>query len=108
MWVRCGMFVGSVKPENQAKFNAFIDTRVRDKIATFPGLRRLRILRAKWREDGAPDIYQTIEMTFEDAAAIDAMLASPERAENVTLMKEIMPLFEGKVYHVNYEVSAEG
>lgn len=107
MWVRCGMFVGSVKPENQAKFNTFIDTRVRDKISGFPGLRKLRVLRARWLEDGDPGIYQTIEMTFDSLEAIEAALASPQRAENIVLMKEIMPLFEGKVFHVNYEVAAE-
>ncbi len=108
MWIRCGYFVGTVKPENQTAFDDFMNTKIRDKIASFPGLLKVRILKARWHEDGAPGIYQTIELTFAREGDIDNMLASPQRAENLVLIKEIMPLFEGKVYHVNYEVAAEG
>ncbi len=108
MWVRHGYFFGTVKPENQEKFNAFIDTKARAQWLKFPGLKKLRILREKSHDEGAPGIYQTIELTFESAEAIEKMLASPERAAMGPLMSEIMPLFEGYTKHVNYEVSAEG
>lgn len=107
MWVRHGYFIGTVKPENQDKFNAFIDTKARAQWLKFPGLKSLRILRAKWHEDGAPGLYQTIELTFESKDAIDTMLASPERAAMGGIMSEIMPLFEGYTKHINYEVSAQ-
>jgi hypothetical protein len=46
----------------------------------------------------------TIELTFDGPADIDAMLASEARAKNIARMKEIMPLFEGRVFHINHEV----
>lgn len=106
MWVRCAYFVGTVAPENQEKFNTAVDTKARDKISSFPGLKGLRILRGRWREDGAPNVYQVIELTFDSEEGIAGALASKERAENLEIMGEIMPMFEGSVYHINYEVSA--
>lgn len=108
MYVRCAYFVGTVAPENRARFDSFIETECAPIIATFPGLRSFRILRGRWYEEGATDIYMTIELTFDGPADIAAMLASGPRARNVEKMKEIMPLFEGRVFHVNHEVGARG
>lgn len=108
MFVRCAYFIGDVAAENRAKFDTFIDTQSAPILATFPGLKSFRILRGRWYEEGAPGIYMTIELTFDSLADIEAALASEQRARNLEKMKEILPLFEGQVRHVNYEVGAAG
>ena len=108
MYVRCAHFVGTVAPENRARFDSFIDAECAPIIATFPNLRSFRILRGRWYEEGAPGIYMTIELTFDGPADIDAMLASEARARNIEKMKQIMPLFEGRVFHINHEVGPRG
>ena len=108
MYVRCAYFNGDVAAENQDKFNRFFEEEAVPRIHTFPGIRGVRLLRAQWREDGAPNLYQFIELTFDSAEAIEAALASDERAANIAHMQNsgIMDLFDGKVVHVNYEVAA--
>ncbi len=106
MWVRCGYFIGTVKSENKEEFDAFCDTKARAHLLTYPGIRKVRILRSAWHEDGAPGIYQTFELTFDSKEAIDVMLKSPERDAMGALMSQILPLFDGYTKHINYEVSA--
>ncbi|MBC8157930.1 MAG: EthD family reductase [Alphaproteobacteria bacterium] len=108
MHVRCAYFVGDVAAENQAKFNRFFEEEAVPRINKFPGIRSVRLLRSEWREEGAPNLYQFIELTFDDAAAIETALASEERAANIAHMQNsgIMDLFDGKVVHVNFEVAA--
>ncbi|WP_316980408.1 EthD domain-containing protein [Shumkonia mesophila] len=108
MYIRCAYFVGTVAPENRARFDSFIDTECAPIIATFPNLRSFRILRGRWYEKGAPDIYMTIEMSFDGDAAVEAYLTSEERARNGAKMKQILPLFEGRIFHINHEVGAHG
>lgn len=106
MYVRCAYFMGTVAPENRARFNAFFDNESLPIMATFPNIRGVRILRGEWYEEGAPGIYQTIELTFDAKEDIDAMLKSEPRARNLKKLAEIMPLFEGKVFHINHRIDA--
>ena len=106
MWVRYGYFIGTVKPENRAEFDAFCDSKAREQLLKYPGIRQVRILRARWHEEGVPGIYQTFELTFDSKEAIDVMLQSPERTAMGQLMGQIMHLFEGHTKHINYEVTA--
>jgi antibiotic biosynthesis monooxygenase (ABM) superfamily enzyme len=106
MFVRCAHFVGTVAPENREKFDTFIDTEIAPIMATFPGPTSFRILRGRWYEEGAPGIYMTIELTYDRLEDIDIMLASPERSQNLEKMAQIMPLFEGGIFHINHEITA--
>jgi len=108
MYVRCAYFVGDVASENQDKFNRFFEDEAIPLIHKFPGIRSVRLLRAEWREEGAPNLYQVIELTFDNREAVETALASEERAFNIARMKDsgIMDLFDGKVVHVNFEVPA--
>lgn len=107
MYVRCAYFEGEVAPENRERFDRFMREEVVPRILRFPGIRRFRIMRAGWHEEGATRLYQTFELTFDSLEAIERALASPERADNVAKMKEIMPLFAGRIVHVNHEVTTD-
>ena len=108
MYVRCAYFIGDVAAENQQKFNRFFEEEAVPLINKFPGIRGVRLLRADWREEGAPNFYHVLELTFDDAAAVETALASEERAANIAHMQKsgIMDLFDGKIVHVNFEVPA--
>ena len=111
MLVRCACYFGTVRPEDRASFDAYIrDVHLPD-VAKWPRLRGLRLL----RNDGqpylgeAPRFYQCFELTFDSQADMDACMASPERAETRRIAQRDLArfkgLFQGEVYHVNYEVT---
>jgi len=108
MYVRCAYFEGDVAPENREKFNRFFEEEAVPLINKFPGIRGVRLLRSEWREEGAPNVYQTIELTFETREDVKAALASPAREKNLenTRNSGIMDLFDGTVRHINYAVPA--
>ena len=108
MYVRCAYFEGTVAPENRERFNRFFEDEVVPLVARFPNIRTVRLLRSDWHEDGAPGIYQTMEMTFDSLADVEAALASEPRAENKenTQKSGIMDLFDGRLYHINHRVDA--
>ena len=108
MYVRCAYFEGDVAAENREKFNRFFEDVAVPLINKFPGIRGVRLLRSEWREEGAPNIYQTIELTFDNREAVEAALASPARENNLENMRKsgIMDLFDGTVRHINFEVPA--
>ncbi len=108
MYVRCAYFEGTVAAENRERFDRFFDEEVIPMITRFPNLRRVRLLRGEWFEEGAPGIYQTIELTFDSKEDVDTALASEARTRNVENMKKsgIMDLFDGRLYHINHRVDA--
>ena len=86
MYVRCAYFEGTVAAENRERFDRFFDEEVIPMITRFPNLRRVRLLRGEWFEEGAPGIYQTIELTFDSKDDIDAALARIEANGGKTLV----------------------
>ena len=106
-YTRCAYFEGDVAPENQERFNNFIDEEVVPIMRTFPGLRQLRIYRPVWREEGALNLYQQFELTFDSEEDIEQFLASEERQANKDKLDQILPLFDGQIKHVNHRVDHE-
>ncbi len=66
---------------------------------SFPGLEDLRVSTAVSPENGIEYPLHT-SFTFADEAALEAALASPERQESLKRTKELMEMFEGRVFHV--------
>ncbi len=111
MMTRCAYYVGTVKPEDQAVFDAYVRDVHMPMVALWPRLRRLRLM----KNDGkpylgeAPRYYQCFELTFDNQADMDFCMASPDRAETRRISQEdfgkFKGLFQGEVHHVNYEVT---
>ena len=101
MHVRCAIFEGTVAEKDQKTFDAFIADKVLPILASFPKIRAARVLRAKSVEDNGPPVYQVFELQFDSAEDVAAALASPNRAKSRTALAEIMPLFKGRIYHIN-------
>ncbi len=105
MHVRCAIFEGTVAETDQKRFDAFIQERVVPIIASFPKIRAMRVLRTKSVEDNGPPVYQIFELEFDIAEDAAAALATPKRAESRAALAEIMPLFKGRIYHINLALS---
>lgn len=111
MMTRCAYYVGTVRPEDQAAFDAYVRDVHMPMVALWPRLRRLRL----HKNDGktylgeAPRYYQCFELTFDNQADMDFCMASPDRAETRRISQEdharFKGLFQGEVHHVNYEVT---
>jgi len=111
MLVRCAYYVGTVRPEDQERFDAYVRGVHLPNVAKWPRLRRLRLL----KNDGqpylgeAPRYYQCFELTFASQEDMDFCMASPERAETRRISQRdfasFRGLFQGEVHHVNYVVT---
>lgn len=111
MFVRCAYYIGTVRAEDQEKFDRYIREVHLPDVANWPHLRRLRLLKNNGQpyEGEAPRIYQCFELSFDTQADMDACMASAERVETRRIARQDIDsfkgLFQGEVIHVNYEVS---
>ena len=108
MYVRCAYFVGTVAPEHQAEFDRVYEERAMPLIAKFPNIRMARLLRGDWHEEGAPPVYQVIELTFDSKEDLETALASEARHANLRMLKEsgVESYLDGSIFHINYAVPA--
>lgn len=101
MYTRNAFFLGRPVAGAEDKFRAGLETGTAQ-YAKLPGVRSARLEFPLVKDDGAPDIYATIRMVFASEADIERALSSPERqVVRAAFAGAVMPLFEGKVAHVN-------
>jgi len=105
--IRTAVLEGTVPQTERAGFDARMRDGVLPAIARYPGLRRATLRRAAEQEPGAPSVYMTFELWFDDLAAMEAALASPVRQEVRARIAEAMGPFEGRVYHLVLEEAGE-
>lgn len=102
MYVRCAYFEGDVDPGDRARFDGFMEAEIMPRLAKMPRVRAVRLLRGREFEEGAPHFYQTIEQDYDSLEDIENALASEIRAELREKLSEVMPLFEGRLSHINH------
>ena len=102
MYVRCAFFEGEVEAANRDRFEKQFSSTIVPLLRQLPGLIELRILRPELREPGAPPIHLQAEMVFASRAELEQALQSDVAPRIKAKAAEIMPLFSGRVYHVNY------
>ncbi len=107
MYVRCAYFEGYVDPDDRQRFDEFMVTEIMPRLTKMPKVRAVRLLRGQAFEDDAPLIYQTIEQDYDSLEDIDRALASEVRAAMRKKLAEVMPLFKGRLYHINHLVTAK-
>lgn len=105
MIVRSAYLEGTVDPSDEAAFDAHMQGAVMEAIATYPGIRNLRLRKLARGEEGAPSVYMVFDLYFDDLAAMDAALASPTRQAVRQIISEGMSLFKGRVFHLVFEES---
>ena len=107
MFMRCAYFVGQPVASKAAEFQARLD----EALKRYMGFERIlsaQMLMAREREDGAPNIYATLQLCFRSEADLRAALASPFRTVmRAYFVEQVFPLFEGSVTHINHDVSEQ-
>jgi uncharacterized protein (TIGR02118 family) len=111
MLVRCAYYVGTVRPEDQERFDRYVREVHLPDVAKWPRLRRLRLLKNNGEPylGEAPRYYQCFELSFDTQEDMDFCMASAERTETRRIsqgdLASFKGLFQGEVHHVNYEVT---
>jgi uncharacterized protein (TIGR02118 family) len=106
MIIRSAVLEGSVAEPDRAAFDRQMREVVAPAIATYPGIRAVKLRWPVESEAGAPPIYVVFDLYFNDLAAMHAALASPTRQEVRTRIAAAMPAFSGRVYHLVMEEAA--
>ena len=100
MIVRSAYLDGSVAQADQSKFDQHMRGPVLAAIATYPGIRKVKLRRMQQADAGTPPIYMIFDLYFDSIEAMDAALASPIRQAVRQLIAEGMALFKGRAYHL--------
>lgn len=105
MIVRCAYFEGTVDEKDREKFKQTIVDLVVPTMEKFPGVRDVRVLWSREIEEGAPEYFMVLQHFYDSLEALHSALESEVRTEVWEGLNQIMPLFDGRVVHINYEVS---
>jgi uncharacterized protein (TIGR02118 family) len=100
MIIRSAVLEGSVTEANRAAFDRHMRETVLSAIATYPGLREVRLRHPVTAESGAPPVHVVFDLYFDSLTDMDAALASPVRAQVRETIAAVMPMFDGRVYHL--------
>ena len=103
MIVRTAVLEGTVKEADRAGFDRHMAVTVRDAIGRYPGIRDVRLRWPVEQEAGAPPVYVSFDLYFDDLVAMHAALASPVRQAVRTEIAAVMSVFAGRVYHLVME-----
>ena len=105
MIVRSAYLEGTVAPADCAEFDKRMSGDVMGLIASYPGIRSVKLRRIEQADPGAPSIYMVFDLRFDSLADMDAALASPTRQAVRQKIGEAMSLFKGRVYHLVFDES---
>jgi quinol monooxygenase YgiN len=103
MIIRSAVLEGKVADADRDSFDGQMRGTVREAIATYPGILDVKLRWPAESEAGAPEIYVIFDLYFHDLAAMHAALASPTRQAVRAALGAIMPIFQGRVYHLVLE-----
>jgi hypothetical protein len=104
MFLRQGIFDGTIKAGREAEFYAYVESTLLPVWRSFPGASSVQVMKSVSPEN-ENRVYplQTL-FTYPDRATMEAAITSSARAEAVRLLPPLMEMFEGRVYHFNSEV----
>ena len=102
---RIAYFEGQIHPGKEEAFFAFVTERMIPIWTRFPTARRVEVLRSVSSDDGAHSYPPVLQITYADLAAVEATLASPVRDEGRLATQELLKLFDGRVFHINFELA---
>lgn len=104
MWIRSAFWVGRPRPETAPQFDRAVDTELVAALRTLPGVARVNALWPRRLEDNPPaGLYCQVIVEFSDFAALETMLASPERLALRDRVRAVAAMFDGTISHIDYE-----
>lgn len=104
MLVRHAFFEGTVAPEDQARFESIVRERIAPGMQRFPRIRRLVYHWGREFEDDDRRFHLVIEHAYDSMQDMAAAITSAPRREIQEPLEEMLALFDGKVFHVNFEM----
>lgn len=107
MIVRAAYLEGHVKHENLQRFDDFVAREIVPLMRRFPGVRAVRVLRAQSVEENGPSLHMTFESVYDSVQAMEHAFTFPVRQELKARMKEIAPLFSGRLFHITHHLIAD-
>ena len=105
MFKRIAFFEGKITQGREAEFDAYIKQRLVPLWTQFPGSTRIEVLREVEAEDGSHSYPLVLQTTYPDREAIEKALASRVRGDSREMTKGLLDMFEGRVFHVVYELN---
>jgi len=105
MYKRLAFFEGAIAHGREAEFDAYIKDRLVPLWTQFPGATRVETLREVEAEDGSHRYPLVLQTTYPTRGAIEKALASKVRLESREMTKGLLAMFEGRVFHVVYELN---
>ncbi len=99
MIIRQGFFEGRILPSMEEKFFDFVAEQMVPVWRSFPGLIDLRVSTAFSPEN---DIVYPLHTAFAypSDAVLEAAQASPQRQESLARTKQLLKMFDGRIFHV--------
>ncbi len=104
MFKRLAFFEGAIRSGREAAFDAYVNERLVPLWTRFPKALRVEVLREVEAEDGSHRYPMVLSIAYPDRGAIAEALASPVRSESREVTKGLLEFFEGRIFHVVYEV----
>ena len=105
MFIRCAYFVGKPIPGKEAQLRA----RLAETLGLYMGfdkIRRVQLLSTQAAEEGAPDVFACLQLSFDTEQDLQQALATPYRQQlRAHFAEAVLPLFDGTVKHINHQVS---
>jgi hypothetical protein len=106
MFKRYAFFEGRILPGREGEFEAFVTTRLVPLWTRFPTATKVEILREVDADPGAPPYPMVLALTYPSLEGIEEALASPVRQESRETTKELLAMFEGRVFHTVFRLEA--
>ncbi|MEW9307275.1 hypothetical protein [Labrys neptuniae] len=99
MYIRCAFFRGHVRPGSEDAFTQFVRDRLVPLWTRFPGADEVRVLRQEEADVAEPHYAMVLAIRYPSRAAIEEALASEVRTKSRAVTAELMPLFDGDIFH---------
>ena len=104
MYVRCACFEGDVALTDRERFESLVREHIAPQMLRFPGIRKVRLLWGREWETPDRSTYLVLEHEYDSLEDLNTAITSDIRAEMQDTLDELVSLFDGRIYHVNYEV----
>lgn len=99
MYIRCAFFRGRVRPGSEETFTHFVRDKLVPLWSRFPGADEVRVLRQEEADVAEPHYAMVLAIRYPSRAAIEEALASEARTKSRAVTAELVPLFDGDIFH---------
>lgn len=103
MYFRCAFFEGRIKAGKEIEFFRFVEERLLPLWRQFPHVIRVEVLKEVESETGSHNFPMVLQTLYPTQKAISEALNSLVRAESKALTRELMKMFEGRIFHVIFD-----